>query len=91
VDDIRNRDINLTFLGRVEPPSGVCENVFADALVQTFNSYPITRYNFATQNSNTFVGDIIERSRGSLPPGLTGAVAPGIVRQAPENLIFLGP
>ena len=86
VDDVRNRDINLTFLGRVEPPSGVCENVFADALIQTFNSFPITRYNFLTQNSNTFVGDIIARSSGTLPPGLTTAVAPGIVRQVPDFL-----
>ena len=86
VDDIRNRDINLTFLARVEPPTGVCENVFADALIQTFNAYPITRYNLATQNSNTFVGDIIERIGGTLPPGLTGAVAPGIVRQVPDFL-----
>ncbi|MDZ4338957.1 MAG: RHS repeat-associated core domain-containing protein [candidate division NC10 bacterium] len=86
VDDIRNRDINLNFLARVEPPTGVCENVFADALIQTFNAYPITRYNLATQNSNTFVGDIIGRIGGTLPPGLTGAVAPGIVRQVPDFL-----
>jgi hypothetical protein len=90
-DDVRNRDINLTFLARVEPPGGVCENVFADTLIQTFNSYPITLYNLATQNSNSFVRDLIERSGGTLPPGLTGAVAPGVIRQAPENMIFLGP
>ncbi len=91
-DDIRKRDINLTFFARLEPPRGVCEDVFDETIIQTFNSYLITRYSLFRQNSNTFAGDIIQRSGGTLPPGLTEAVAPGILGQQPDTpFVLLGP